>query len=40
LFEMIPDLIPEGFLTEVEISLWADYYEERRERLNSLKDKR
>jgi len=31
LFEIRPDLFPQGFLTELETQVWADYFEERRE---------
>jgi len=28
LFEALPDLLPERFLTEAEIELWNDYYDQ------------
>lgn len=31
LFELRPDLFPEGYLTDAEMSLWASYFEERRQ---------
>lgn len=30
LYELRPDLFPEGYLTDAELSLWASYYTERR----------
>jgi len=30
LFESRPDLFPEGYLTQVEISLWAKYYDQKK----------
>ena len=29
LFELKPDWFPEGFLTDTEIALWGNFYEER-----------
>lgn len=29
LFEIRPDLFPEGFLTDTELHLWGLFYEER-----------
>ena len=29
LYEVRPDLFPQGFLTELEIQVWADYYNEK-----------
>jgi hypothetical protein len=31
LFEVIPDVLPYGLLSETERGLWARYYEERRQ---------
>ena len=31
LFEVCPDLIPEGYLTDLEMSLWGLFYNERAE---------
>jgi hypothetical protein len=30
LFEAIPDLFPQGFLTDIEIGLWARFYDEQK----------
>jgi hypothetical protein len=30
LYELRPDLLPEGYLTDTEMILWSRYYEERR----------
>lgn len=32
LFEVRPDVFPEGFLTTTETSLWAKWYEDQRMR--------
>ena len=32
LYEVRPDLFPQGFLTRLEIELWNDFYEEKNER--------
>jgi len=32
LFEIRPDLFPEGRLTDLEMELWGDYLEEQQER--------
>jgi hypothetical protein len=32
LFEIRPDVFPEGWLTDVELKLWGLYYEERNRR--------
>lgn len=32
LFELRPDLFPEGYLTEAETQLWAKYYEDKGKR--------
>lgn len=29
LYEVAPDIFPQGFLTDLEISLWGMYFEER-----------
>lgn len=29
LFEIAPDAFPEGFVTDVELILWASYYREK-----------
>ena len=29
LFEVRPDLFPEGYLTDMELTLWGLFYEER-----------
>lgn len=29
LFEALPDLFPEGRLTDVEVALWGQYYEDK-----------
>lgn len=29
LFEVLPDLFPEGRLTDVETALWGQYYEDK-----------
>lgn len=31
LYELIPDLIPQGRLTEVELELWGMYYARKKE---------
>lgn len=31
LFEARPDLFPEGYLTDIEMGLWGEYYRERNE---------
>ena len=31
LFEIRPDIFPEGFLTEHEIALWARFFEEKQQ---------
>lgn len=32
LYEVRPDVIPQGWMTDEEIGLWAAYYEMKRER--------
>jgi len=32
LFELLPDIFPQGFLTRVEIELWGEYYQEMKNR--------
>jgi hypothetical protein len=32
---VIPDLIPEGYMTDVEVGIWSRYYE-RRERAEQM----
>jgi len=31
LFEVLPDLFPYGFLSEIEIELWAKFLEEKKD---------
>lgn len=33
LYEVAPDLFPEGLVSEIEIMLWDRYYGEKQERL-------
>jgi hypothetical protein len=35
LFEIRPDLFPEGFLTDAEMEIWALYYDEKSKRLEA-----
>ena len=32
LFEVRPDLFPEGYLTDTEVELWGMFYDEREKR--------
>jgi hypothetical protein len=32
LFEAIPDIFPQGFMTDTERALWARFYNEQKER--------
>ena len=33
LFEIRPDVFPEGFLTPVEIELWIKFFEDKKQRM-------
>jgi len=35
LFETVPDLFPDPFLTVTEIELWSRFYKERNEEFNA-----
>lgn len=40
LFEIRPDLFPEGFLTNTEVELWGIYFDSKKIRKESLKGRK
>lgn len=37
LYEARPDLFPEGYLTQLEVAIWNEYYRERNESMKANK---
>jgi len=37
LFEVLPDIFPEGYLTDTEVELWEMHYQEQNERADKIR---